>query len=721
MTDDPKNNTEAQSRSLVASSPGVRNVTRRKFMKSLLGGALLPKGSALVALQSVPDSPLTDPNVKRVLVAFKCHFDAGFADTQAGVVQRFFKEYFPRAIQIASHLRNAGGRERYVWTTGSWLLYEFLEQASTEQRKVMEKAVADGDIAWHALPFTWQTELMTPSLIAGGVGLSQALDRRFGRKTVGAKMTDVPGHTRGLASPLAASGVKFLEIGVNDASTPAQLPPLFNWKDPSGATLTVMYHHHYGAVAVLPGTDLAIATVVRDDDSGPHTLEEVHDTYIALGKQFPNAEIVPTDLTAIANAVSPYAHSLPVITEEIGDTWIHGVASDPLKLARYRQVARLREQWLTQKKLSLGDSTDLALLRHLLLEVEHTWGTDTKTWLDFDHYSPNDLATMLDTKNYEVVLFSWQEKRQELSNGIATLPAALRSEAENALRDLQATPPKLANSRALSSPHEVETAHFTIGIDPATGAIRRLYSKQRKREWASADHLLALFSYQTLSQQDYSQFFSSYVISEEDWAKKDFGKPNIERFGAKTQEWLPSVVDLQLEETKQGQRILSQSRIDDPESLRSGRAAFPEKMYLELWLPEAEPTCHLRFSWFNKRSTRMPEAMWLSFHPVAPDPNAWMLEKSGQQVSPTDVVIGGNRHMHALSKGFEYKDGSGSLTVETLDAPLVALGKKSPLYFSKSQPDLTGGVHSNLFNNAWGTNYIMWFGEDMKFRFVLRA
>jgi hypothetical protein len=117
----------------------------------------------------------------------------------------------------------------------------------------------------------------------------------------------------------------------------------------------------------------------------------------------------------------------------------------------------------------------------------------------------------------------------------------------------------------------------------------------------------------------------------------------------------------------------------------------------------------------------MPEAMWLSFHPVAPDPNAWMLEKSGQQVSPTDVVIGGNRHMHALSKGFEYKDGSGSLTVETLDAPLVALGKKSPLYFSKSQPDLTGGVHSNLFNNAWGTNYIMWFGEDMKFRFVLRA
>ena len=720
MADDLKNNTEYQSCGVTPSPARALSLTRRKFMKSFLGGALAPKRPALLALQSALNSPAAGTNVKRVLVAFKCHFDAGFVDTQTGVVQRFFKEYFPRAIQIASHLRNAGGRERYVWTTGSWLLYEFLEQASSEQRKVIEEAVIAGDIAWHALPFTWQTELMTPSLIAGGVGLSQALDRRFGRKTTGAKMTDVPGHTRGLVAPLAESGVNFLEIGVNDASTPALLPPLFVWKDQQGATLTVMYHRSYGAVSVVPGSDLALATVVRDDDSGPHTLEEIHDTYTALGKRFPNADILATDLSQMANAVTPCKDLLPVVTSEVGDTWIHGVASDPLKLARYRQVARLRENWLKQKKFSVADSTDLALLRHLLLEVEHTWGTDTKTWLDFDHYTPNDLATMLDTKNYKVVQFSWQEKRQELTAGIATLPIGLRSEAESALRDMQATPPKLARTRPVASPHEIETAHFMLGIDPGTGAIRRLYSKTRKREWASAARLLALFSYQTLSQQDYSHFFSSYVISAEDWAKKDFGKPNIERFGAKTQEWLPKLVDLQLEESKQGQRLLAQLKIDDPESLRSGRAAFPEKMYLEFWIPEAEPTLHLSFSWFGKPATRMPEAMWLSFHPIAPDPHGWLLEKSGQQVSPTDVVVGGNRHMHALSNGFVYRDESGSLSVETLDAPVVALGTKSPLYFSKSQPDLAAGIHSNLFNNAWGTNYIMWFGEDMKFRFVLR-
>ena len=68
------------------------------------------------------------------------------------------------------------------------------------------------------------------------------------------------------------------------------------------------------------------------------------------------------------------------------------------------------------------------------LEVEHTWGTDTKTWLDFDHYTPNDLAAMLDTKNYKVVQFSWQEKRQDLFAGIATLPSPLREQAQAAVR-----------------------------------------------------------------------------------------------------------------------------------------------------------------------------------------------------------------------------------------------------------------------------------------------
>src|SRR5262249_19789465 len=149
------------------------------------------------------------------------------------------------------------------------------EQAKADDRRRMEDAITRGDIAWHALPFSWQTELMDASMIAGGLALSDSLDRRFGTKTTGAKMTDVPGHTRGLIAQLSAHGVTFLDIGVNGGSRPAELPPLFLWKDAEGASLAVMYHHEYGDVVRVPGSDLAVAVVVRDDNSGPHKPKEI--------------------------------------------------------------------------------------------------------------------------------------------------------------------------------------------------------------------------------------------------------------------------------------------------------------------------------------------------------------------------------------------------------------------------------------------------------------
>jgi hypothetical protein len=684
-----------------------------------LGSGLLVRPLAAIPLQElVPPAP-PNPAINRVLVMFKCHFDAGFIDTQAHVVHRYFAEYFPQAIRTAQQMKQAGSN-RYVWTTGSWLLFEYLEQASPEERRRMEQAIADGDIAWHALPFSWQTEMMDRSLISGSLALSHSLDQRFGRTTTGAKMTDVPGHTRGLIAPLAGYGVNFLDIGVNGGSTPAELPPLFIWKDPDGASMVVMYHHEYGSIACVPGSDLAIAVVVRDDNSGPHTPQEIDKIYADLGQRFPRAKIVATNLTEIGNAVQPYRSHLPTVTQEIGDTWIYGVASDPVKVARYRELCRLRRSWISANKFQSGDATDLALLRHLLLEPEHTWGTDTKTWLDFEHYTPQSLEEMLNTKNYKVVEFSWQEKRQDLFDGIATLPAPLREEAQSAIDALAPTRPEMAGS-----PHpadkEIETEHFVLKLDPNTGAIQRLRNKQKKREWASPEHPIALFSYQTLSQQDYQRFLADYLTTKADWAQKDFGKPNIERYGARSQSWSPKLVELRAGQVTGGYRVIAELGIDDAEASRSGRAAFPGTMYLELILPDAEPVLHLNFYFFDKPATRMPEALWLTFNPVITDQNGWSMNKSGQKVSPFDVVMAGSRHLHAVTKGFGYKDARGTFDVETLDAPLIAVGEKSPLNFSRPQPDLSTGVHCSLFNNAWGTNYIMWFKEDMRFRFLLHA
>ena len=124
---------------------------------------------------------------------------------------------------------------------------------------------------------------------------------------------------------------------------------------------------------------------------------------------------------------------------------------------------------------------------------------------------------------------------------------------------------------------------------------------------------------------------------------------------------------------------------------------------------------------FDKLANRLPEAMWLSFLPQSPEPKGWMLEKVDRWVSPFEVIRGGNRQMHAVTNALRYQDAQGSLSIETLDAPVVALGEMLPIYYSPDQPDLAKGIHFSLFNNAWGTNYVQWFGEDTRFRFILRA
>jgi hypothetical protein len=690
---------------------------RREFLKSMAAGTGLLMAPGIMADEAQPDA-----SVKRVLVMFKCHFDAGFIDTQYNVVhKRYFEKFFPQAIAVA-RAANAGGKRRYVWTTGSWLLFEYLDQASQADRKAMEEAIGRGDIAWHALPFTWQTEMMGPSMIEGSLALSQSLDKRFGTVTTGAKMTDVPGHTRGIIPPLAKHGVTFLEIGVNGGSTAAELPPIFLWKDPSGATLDVMYHWQYGDTAIVPGSDLALVTEVRGDNSGPHTPEEIDAIHAKLQARFPNAEIRAASLSEMANALTAYRSRLPVMTEEIGDTWVYGCASDPKKVARFREVSRLREAWIARGAMQVGDETDLQLLRHVLLEAEHTWGTDTKTWLDFENYLPNDLAAKIDSAKYKVAEFSWIEKRQDLLDGVATLPEAQREEALLGLESVTAVRP-LASPKAINTAagKPVETDHFTVGIDAKSGAITRLRSKATGREWASEKNPIGLFTYQTLSQEDYQRFIASYLTTKADWAQKDFGKPNIERFGAKSQEWQPSGIELSIEETDIAHRLVVGLRFNDDEAAGSGRAAFPRHAFLDLTLPKAEPVIRITMSWFGKPATRMPEALWLTFNPIVENEQELKLDKSGEWISPFDVVTSGNRHMHAVQQGFAYESDGHLFAVDTLDAPLVALGERSPLFFSNAQPDLNKGIHSCLFNNAWGTNYVMWYGEDAMARYVIRV
>src|SRR5688500_14361333 len=104
-----------------------------------------------------------------VHIVFKTHLDVGFTDYAAKVVEAYFNDFVPRALNLAKELRESGQEQRFRWTVGSWLVYEYLEKASPQARRQMEMAIEAGDIVWHALPFTTHTELMDESLFRFGL------------------------------------------------------------------------------------------------------------------------------------------------------------------------------------------------------------------------------------------------------------------------------------------------------------------------------------------------------------------------------------------------------------------------------------------------------------------------------------------------------------------------------------------------------------------------
>ena len=661
--------------------------------------------------------------VSKVHLIFKTHLDVGYTDFAQAVIQHYYTHFIPQALNLAEKLRQAGGAERFVWTTGSWLIYTYLEQASPTERQRMEEAILAGDIAWHGLPFTSYSEMMDESLYRHGLSLSQRLDQRFDRHTIAAKMTDVPGHTRAMVPLLAEAGIQFLHIGVNAASSPPDVPPVCVWRDPSGAEVILIYHKgSYGEGMTLPGLSEAIQFAFTNDNEGPQTPEAVQAIFARVRRQYPEAQVCASTLDAFASALLPLKSSLPVFTGEIGDTWIHGVGTDPQKVARFRLLQRLRRAWLADEAVDASEPRMFAFSQRLLAVAEHTWGLDIKVHLaDFETYPSPAFRLARSQENYRKVEASWAEQRAYLAQALAALSGSPQAvEAHAALQELE---PQYCDLRGylpvLDLDEVLETPHFSARFD-ARGAVTILQERTSGLRWADSLHPLGLIVYETFSQDDYDRYYRQYIQNKRRtwfWAMPDFTKPGMAQAGSLHKEWAPTLQTLWQRQEASGHSFLLEMAFPEEAVHTYG---CPRRFNSEFFFPVHETAVYLTLQWFQKEACRLPEALWLSFCPPRIQPEAWKIEKMGQLISPLEVVRNGNRHLHAVDRGVVYDDGQRRFALESLDAPLVAPGMRSLLNFTQRKLDLTQGMHFNLFNNIWGTNHPMWSAEDAKFRFVLR-
>ncbi len=222
---------------------------------------------------------MDEKQVKKVIVVFKTHLDIGFTAFAAEVLKNYRERFIPAAIDLAESV-NAGGKKRFVWTVGSYLIKHYFDHANGAQSAKLARALERGDVAWHGLACTAHTELMDAALMRYDLSISQAFDARFRKKTMAAKMTDVPGHTVALVPYLAKAGIEYLHIGVNNSSRVPEVPELFRWKYGEDE-IVVHYADGYGKETVLP-SGVALAFCHAPDNAGPPAPEFLEKAYRAL-------------------------------------------------------------------------------------------------------------------------------------------------------------------------------------------------------------------------------------------------------------------------------------------------------------------------------------------------------------------------------------------------------------------------------------------------------
>ncbi|XP_053402120.1 uncharacterized protein LOC123550399 isoform X2 [Mercenaria mercenaria] len=715
----------------------------------------------LAGTEEYEGSEIDASDIKHVHLIFMNHLDVGYALPSSlgylgNVLNKYFTEYFPRAIKVAFDLPLLGYVERFVYTTHPWLVSLYLDCPpnlmlpsgiklqcpDAQNRSNFIDAINLGLITWHAGPMNMEFEMMDESMNEFGIQLSLDLDKRFGinRKYRTVSQRDVPGTTQAVIPVLKKMGISALSIGVNGATCPAAVPPVFLWKNGNQSLITLYhprgYPNQYGSTpmkpgglskkdcAMVPGLDHALCFAFRSDNDGPPVdFEEVLNVYEIARAQFPNAKINASKFEDFVAELVPYQSSLPVFTQEMGDVWIQGAGSDPLKTALLRAQYRVRANCIKSGKCSLDDPRVYNASRFMLKLAEHTWGSNGGI-VDGIHWTNDQFYKMLKIPHsgFQNASRYWDEQRYMTNLAIEAL--GNHTVVEDLKQEFKNIMPKLPDITDFSQV-DISSSHkcgeFELKFDKQ-GALIQLKDPSGQ-DWATTERPVGKFVYRTYNQTDFDEFFNATTPFSKDFFL-GIGKPNMTK-NSKAESGVWDTKVNALFASKDSSQLVVMLSMVDPVT----RTYYGAPLEVSLEYTCSNTGIDIVLQWFSKVPTRLPEGMHFVFTPVEKPGYKWWVNKIEDLIDPLNVVVNGSQRLHAINRGMYYIDKSvKGMEVVSLDAPIVNIlsGTEyvSTLPLPTPQVKEMNGVSFNLYNNVWETNYIFWYPykeEDMsrRYRFSL--
>ena len=664
--------------------------------------------------------------MKKVIVVSKTHLDLGFTDYAENIRRKYIDTFIPEAIDLAEKVNK--DKKYFVWTTGSWIIKEALQDKGCKEK--LTKALREGNIVPHAMPFTTHTELLDADTLDFGLSLVDSLDELRGRKTVSAKMTDVPGHTKSLVPFLAKHGIKLLHIGVNGASALVDVPPCFLWKN-GDSEVVVIYSGAYGGAFQ---SDLVEEILYFDhtlDNHGAPSPEKVLAHFDDIQKAYPGYEITAGTIDDFADVIWEVREKLPVFEGEMGDSWIHGAGTDPFKSASLRTLMNLKSKWLSDGSMKPTSDEYKNFSDALLCIAEHTCGMDSKTYFsDYGHYLKKDfkkarkkdkvsfrhlfsdlpqsilpLVSLFDGRRkrgyYSVIEKSWTEQRAYIDKALSALSTEHKAEAKKEISALIPEKPEEITDNGIRT---VTLGDFELKINEK-GGIGALSHKGNEIIKQNNE---ALITYRSFSNKDYDYWLSHYSRDLHEtavWALGDFARPNLKIFEGK---YPTGFFDYRIKEAFAEKGRITANLICDKELCdKLGAPRLVQAIYTL-----TEDGLDVDVSWFGKDANRLTEAIYLNIFPNADNVE---LMKLGEKIKPQEVTLNGSRNLHGVQKvSFE------GCEITNVHSPLVSFGRGKILEFdNKSESIRKDGISFVLQNNVWGTNFPLWYEDNAKFTFKI--
>jgi hypothetical protein len=709
------------------------------------------------------------------------HNDVGYTDIQTNVEKKQMAN-LEKGIAIARKTAGYPPGARFVWNMEVlWGADLYLHRMSESKREEFVDAVKRGQVSLNGMYANELTGLCRPEELIQLFRYATQLSQQTGVKIDSAMLSDVPGMTWGASTAMAEAGIRYFSLAPNyfDRIGSIQMQwqdKPFWWVAPDGRQKVLVW---------MPWTGYAMSHIVhRLSDKWVSDFQDRMDkidfpfdiSYIRWAGRGDNAEpdpdicefikswntrfawpklVIASTSEAFAAFEKRYGDKLPSFKGDITPYWEDGAASSSLETAMNRNSADRLVQAealfaLRGRPAFPADAFDAAW-KNVLLYSEHTWGaycsvSDSENpltkaqWkikqafaLDANRQSRELIREAVAPPTVEVHAgmvdvfntTSWPRTQlvtvtKELSNGTdrvtdstgRPVPSQRLSDGDLAVLVTEVPPfaairLKMEKGTASDTNTPVKADKETLGnrviscrIDPNTGGISELGMRGIEGNFSAEP----LNSYVYLPGSNLSDLEGSGPA-----------KVSVVDNG-------PLVATLRIDSdaagcnhlTREVRLVAGTDHVDLTNIVDKKRVP-----------PNPHPGRGGQAGEFAQRGSKESVSFAFAFNV---EQGQVRLDVPFAVMRPeADQLPGACKNWLPVGRYMDVSNDAKGVTLATLDAPLVELGRLSTLLGSQSNPDVwrkeiepTQKIYSWVMNNHWGTNYRAYQDGLVTFRYALR-